>query len=133
MKQDVFTPAKRRVGRRRRQGVPSSPAPAGLTLVAATYDPDTSVDLTFDRPIDVGAFDGAAVVVEDGEIVGAKYDGQGGATLLNPTTVRISLLEVGPPDGPPVTLSASAANGIVAADDGGAWAGVTGLVLPFPG
>ena len=34
--------------------------------------------------------------------------------------------------GSDTTLTATAGNGIVAVNDGGHWAGVSGLVLPFP-
>ena len=54
------------------------------------------------------------------------------AELVNPTTVRVALNAIGGAMTPGVHLTAGAANGIVAADDGGAWAGVVELALPWP-
>ncbi len=51
--------------------------------------------------------------------------------ILNPTTIIVSLEETGPAPLPSVTLSATALTRIVAVDDGGTWAGVSGLALPF--
>jgi hypothetical protein len=51
---------------------------------------------------------------------------------LSPTTLRVFLAGIAEWIGEGVTISVSAANGIVAADDGGAWAGATDLALPFP-
>jgi hypothetical protein len=43
----------------------------------------------------------------------------------------IALAEDGSAEGPTV-LNATPATGIVADDDGGTWAGVSGVELPFP-
>ncbi|MGB7159891.1 MAG: hypothetical protein WBD40_17625 [Tepidisphaeraceae bacterium] len=107
--------------------------PAALTLVAAAYDKDAScVDLAFDRPIDIGAMDVTQIVVDDDTFRGLRLVGFASPVLLNPTTVRVPLNEVGGATQPDVHLTAGAANGIVAAGDGAAWAGVNTLLLPFP-
>jgi len=54
------------------------------------------------------------------------------AELLPNGSVRLTLAVVGDAPGGVLTLTAAADNGIVAAGDGGAWAGVTDLLLPFP-
>jgi len=46
--------------------------------------------------------------------------------------VSVNLQVVGEPTGALTTLTASAATGIVAVDDGGTWAGTTNTELPFP-
>lgn len=132
MKTTAYNPAKRRAGRRRRQGVPSSPAPAGLTLVAALYEDSTWVRLTFDRPIDIGALVGNAIVVDDGAITGVRWEAIGTATLLDPVTVQIELTDFAGSSRSDTVLDATAATGIVVISDGGTWPGVMNLVLPFP-
>jgi hypothetical protein len=108
-------------------------APAALTLVAASYDTDEfSVTLVFDRAVDASGLDAAAVTVDDGEFAAGRFVGSGPATVINPTTIKVFLEEVGGPTVPDVELTSTAASGIVATDDGGTWAGVAGLVLPFP-
>ena len=56
----------------------------------------------------------------------------GPATVVNPTTIQVFLEQIGSPTVSDVELTATAATGIVATDDGGTWPGVTALVLPFP-
>jgi hypothetical protein len=126
----LFLPARQRVHRKRRTATTVLPA-APLVLVSAAYDPGAAADLTFDRAIDVAALDPASFVVSDGDY-GFQYVGTGESGLLSPTTVRIVLVGIGEWSEPGITLSAGAANGIVAADDDAPWAGVTGLELPFP-
>jgi hypothetical protein len=128
----VIIPLLRRRRGRSRNG--SNVAPAALVLVAAAYEAGTvppTVTLVFDRAIDVSGIAGAAIVVSDEGDLGETLTGTGAVTLLGPATVRIGLVKVGDPLPGSTTLTATAGNGIVAADDGGAWAGVTDLVLPF--
>jgi hypothetical protein len=107
--------------------------PAALTLVSATYDIETeSVILAFDRAVDAAAYDPAAITVQDGVYAGGLFVGSGPATVINPTTIQVFLEQIGSPTVSDVELSATAATGIVATDDGGTWAGVTNVVLPFP-
>jgi hypothetical protein len=103
-----------------------------LTLVSATYQFGDYVRLTFDRAIDIGSLAAGQVVVDDGEFVGQKLVGQGAGTLVEPAIVQIALADDGEASGSDVRLTASAATGIAAADDGGTWAGVADLELPFP-
>ena len=128
---ETYNPAKRRVRRKPKQ-VASSSAPVALNLVAATYEEVVSVSLTFDRPIDIAGLVGGQITVDDGAVAGILYAGTGVATLTGPQTVRIELIEIGLSSGPGTRLTASAASGIVAVDDGGTWGGVSELELPFP-
>ena len=109
----------------------ASPTPVvPLTLVAAVYDPEFGVELTFDRAVDVAGFEGAAIVVTDGEYTFAQHVGTA-ATLVGPTMVRVTLVAGEPWVTPGVRLSAAAGNGIVASEGGAAWAGVSDVVVPF--
>ena len=123
-------PAKRRVRRKRRSVETATPAPVGPTLVAAAYG-GAELVLTFDRPVDASAVDGAAIVVDDAPVVGVRYDATGGATMDGPTVVRLGLGEIGAATGSDTTLTAGPTNGIVAVDGGAAWAGVVDVALPF--
>jgi hypothetical protein len=121
--------------RRRKSGglAQALPPPVALALVSATYDiDDGSVVLTFDRAVDAAELDASAITVDDGVYQGGFFVGSGPATVVNPTTIKIFLEVIGGPTVSDVELSATGASGIVAVDDGGTWAGVTGLVLPFP-
>ena len=99
--------------------------------MAASYDPTAAVVLTFDRAIDIAGIDGAAVVVNDG-VNGLQFAGTNGVTLVGPAAVEVVLAGLGEWLDPGVTLTVSPANGIVAAGDGAAFAGVTDVGLPFP-
>jgi len=109
-----------------------TPPPAALVLVAAEFGEATWVRLAFDRAIDVAGLDGAQITIDDGPVTEFRWAATGAATLLGPAVVRIDVALVGPSTAPSTTLTATAASGIVAADDGGTWAGVTNLGLPFP-
>ena len=126
----TLPPAKRASERRKIRPV------AALTLVAAEFSPDGDaayVQLTFDRPVGIAALDATAVRVAQGPPVGFVWEGvAGGGTLVAPAVVRIDLSPFDPFAGPGTTLTAGADTGIVAADDGGTWAGVVGLGLPYP-
>jgi hypothetical protein len=119
--------------RRHRKGPSGGRTPAALTLVAALiYPVGPRIRLQFDRAIDVGGRDGSQIIVDAGDITSLVYVATGSATLLDPATVEIELVETGPTEGVQMLLTASATNRIVATDDGGTWAGCTDLVLPFP-
>ncbi len=122
---------KRRGGTRRRTSPTAPPTPAALTLVAAEYLATESIRLTFDRAIDIAAISGSAIAVEDAAAV-TRYEGLGAATLTGPATVEIGLMDVSEFVGTGTRLTATAGTGIVAAGDAGAWAGATGVELPFP-
>lgn len=111
-----------------------SPPVAALVLTAASYNHDVEpvVILTFDRAIDIASLDGNQIVLQDGFDLGLKFKGTGAATLDAPGVLRIVLVDDGDADVPGTELTALAGNGIVAADGGGAWPGVSNLGLPFP-
>jgi hypothetical protein len=115
--------------RRRPAKVETSVSP--LTLVSASYESTVSVTLTFDRAIDVAGVDGAAITVADGS-TGFRYAGTGGAIPLSANVVELLLEGVEEIPLGEITMTATAANGIVALDDDVAWAGVVELGLPFP-
>jgi len=119
--------------RRRKAGGAVQAPPAALTLVSASFDlDDFSVLLAFDRAVDAAGLAASAITVDDGAFAAGLFVGSGPATVINPTTIKVFLEEIGGPTVPDVELSATAATGIVAVDDGGTWGGVTGLVLPYP-
>jgi len=120
---------------RRRPPAPR-PKPAALTLVAAELVPDGDaayVRLSFDRPVSIAGLDATQVEVAEGPPNGTLWQGvAGGGTLLAPGVVRIDLQAYDPFGGTGVTLDAAPDTGIVAADDGAAWAGASGVALPYP-
>ena len=120
---------------RHNAAAPATPTPAApLVLVAAAYDEnDAIVFLTFDRPVNVAAFDGSAVFLGDPTFNNTAYAGTSPASLDAPTIVRVVLTATGPYFNTEVDLNVGAGNGIVAADDGGTWAGTGGVIfLPYP-
>ena len=112
----------------------SAPAPP-LTLAAADLEFDGGGDrvlrLTFDRAIDVADLDGSQITVEDTAETGFIFAGTVAVALPTPQSVVVGLTPTGSAEGP-TDVTATASTGIVAADDGGTWAGVTDLELPFP-
>jgi hypothetical protein len=107
-------------------------APRGLTLVQAYYDSGNFIELTFDRAIDAWSADGSQIVVDDGVNEFQRFAATGWVMMVDSVTVDMGLVAIGPPTGPHIRLTAGAQTGIVAIDDGGTWAGVTDLGLPFP-
>lgn len=106
--------------------------PAPLTLVFASFDAITAIlRLGFDRPIDIGGLVANQLIVDDGDS-GTRYGGIGAGTLFDPATVDVDLSELEAGSFPDTRLDAGAGSGIVAADDGGTWHGVTDRLLPFP-
>jgi hypothetical protein len=124
----VIPPPKRKNIRPPRE--PKKPAVA-LTLVAATYSTGAWVRLTFDRAVDISAINVTTVFVNDDDSDEA-YTGSGTATLVTAQQVQIPLAILHGSTGPGTKLSVSGNSGIVAVDDGGKWAGVSALALPFP-
>jgi hypothetical protein len=102
-------------------------------LVSAYYD-DTLNQLTlgFSRAVDASGLNGSAIAVDDGEYNNLSYQGTGGVTVLDESTIRIGLVSTGRFGGTGETLNAAWDNGIVAVDDGTGWMGASGLALPFP-
>ena len=104
-----------------------------LTLVSASFDPDgPEVYLTFDRAIDIAAIVLAEFAVADGPD-GHSLVGFEAAFLIAPDQVQVLMQITGAAAGDDVLLTAGAASGIVAVDDGGTWAGVSDVALPFAG
>jgi hypothetical protein len=91
------------------------------------------VFLTFDRAVNASGFVASAVIVNDGSIAPGIWGGVGPAGILGPTQIAVSLERLGDAPFGPVTLSATASTGLVAVDDGGTWAGVTDVGLPYDG
>jgi hypothetical protein len=90
--------------------------------------------LVFDRAIDASGFVAGQVIVADGSFLDVRYGGVGPATVEGPARISVALEYLAPaPPAPAVTLTASALTGLVAVDDGGTWAGVNELELPFDG
>ena len=132
---EIPPPPYRRRRRRRERAAAPMPPVEPLTLVEAEFDNGGAVpfaQLRFDRAIDIASIDVEQVTVDDGLSSGLRYRGTGAATLIDPATVRIDLADYDLWFVPTVTLSATDGTGIVAEDDGAAWAGVSGVGLPFP-
>src|SRR5689334_6402031 len=113
----------------RRAPFPLASPPVALTLVSASYSgPMMVLLLSFDRAVDIAAFDGSQIVVnvpaDDLLLQGA------GATLNDPVSVLVTMTEIGSAAGGALVMTATELSGIVAVDDGGTWAGVTDLPLP---
>ena len=116
----------------RRVPFPLASPPVALTLVSAEYAEAMWVELGFDRAVDISAIVVDQIEVEDGPVSNAIWQGSGAATLVGPTVVRVPVTEFDPSSSSGTVLNATAATGIVAVDDGGTWAGVSELGLPFP-
>jgi hypothetical protein len=128
----TFIPARRRVHRKRRL-VQTGSGPAALVLVSGAFDSDErTLTLVFSRGVDIAGIVAPDIHVDDGAVSGSWYEGNpDGVVQLSTTTLQFGMLSIGEASGPTTTLSASDATGIVAADDGAPWAGVTNLELPF--
>lgn len=105
------------------------PAPGVLTLIAATYEPGESVTLTFDRAIDLGEVRVDRMRLNDAT-ADSLYSGSD-PFAVGADAVRVTLSYEGDSTGPSVRLTAPATVLILPADGGPAWAGVSGLTLPF--
>ena len=117
---------------RRRPPVAAPTLPLNLVAASYTIDEFVTLTLTFDRAIDISGLDGTVIFVRDGDETHTLWHGTGGAELLGPAIVQITLNEFDPESVPGIVLSASATSGIVAVDDGGQWAGASNLPLPYP-
>jgi hypothetical protein len=113
--------------------LPSAP-PQTLVLVSASYDEGSlTLFLTFDRAVDASGLVAAQVNVVDGTFNATRFGGVGAATVISPTQISVGLEWVDDAPLGPVLLDATALTGIVAVDDGGTWAGVSDVGLPYDG
>jgi hypothetical protein len=127
----VQLPPAKRKSPGRQTGVTNAP-PQTLVLVSANYDETVPVlTLVFDRAIDASAFVPGQVIVSDGSINMSVYGGVGPATMDAPTRITVPLARLGDAPLAPTTLSATASTGLRAVDDGGTWAGVSDVGLPY--
>ena len=112
---------------------PVSTSAPPLTLVAATFNAgDLVLTLTFDRAIDLSGIVVDQFLVFDGNL-SVEWGGTGGdLSQPTPESMAMVMIENAPYEGEGLTLTVSPTNGIVAAGDGGAFAGVSNVPLPFP-
>jgi hypothetical protein len=96
-----------------------------------TTDPDPALHLTFDRDIEVGDSRPELFHVVNG-ITGHTYIGNPDGAGRDGPRMGLDMDIEGSASGGSVLLTVDAGNGVVASDDGAAWAGVSGLVLPWP-
>ena len=87
--------------------------------------------LLFDSEIG-SALQGSQVTLDDGQFTSTTYLANPTPIRDGPTTLRLPPDKNGSSSISDVRLTATALSGIVAADDGGTWAGVSGVSLPFP-
>jgi hypothetical protein len=125
-------PPKSHRRRVRLKATAANPPPTALTLVEASFDTVDGVylRLTFDRAIDASGLNGSAIQLGVNEF-GYLYDATGPFEMYAPETINILMVQIGGYEGDDI-LNATSASGIVAVDDGGAWAGVTDITLPYP-
>jgi hypothetical protein len=118
--------------RRSWPGAATAVAPvAPLSLLSAVYDPvGLTLTLSFDRAVSVAGMVGSQLTVSDGVHNGHVFAATG-LVAVNAGVVQVGLVAGASAKGPKVLFSAGAGNGIVAVNDGGKWAGATGLVLPY--
>ena len=121
---------RRRRSTRKRPTVTKLPPVAGPVLVGVAYESEGAMQLQFDRAVDVSGADTTKIVVSDATL-GQTLRGTGPAGQQSGDDAIVFLEPIGPSVGTGVRLSASVGNGIVAVDNGGAWAGVNGVEIPF--
>jgi len=106
-----------------------------LTLLEASFlyvGPGAALTLVFDRAINLDGFVPSAITVQDPSGTGWAYVGTGVVDTPNAQTVVVEMGQTGSAEGTLDVLTATAATGIVAVDDGASWGGVTELGLPYP-
>ena len=69
------------------------------------------MDLAFDRAIAIEEIDGTQIIVKDAQDLGQEFDGSGGASLINATTVRLMRASLLPT--PPSVMSSKACSRLV--------------------
>lgn len=103
-----------------------------LILTCALYNEGPSVELAFDRPIDITLIDVSQIRVDDGSILMGHYQGFGLPVLTSQRSVLVGLNRTGASSQPAVQLSVGPRSQIVAAENRTSFAGVADLNLPFP-
>jgi hypothetical protein len=118
------------IGKRKRPALPV--AATGPVLVAASYAPgDLTLSLSFDRAVDVSAIVPGQFIVFDGD-QDVEWGGTAETWQDSPENLTMVMIENGEYTGEGTTLTVTSTSGIVAAEGGAAFAGVTELELPFP-
>lgn len=126
----TFIPAKKRIRRARRRGLPGGAVVDGPLLVGVEYIEAYLVMLHFDRPVNIEHAVPAAITVDDGQQAHQRFEGIS-ASEVEPEIVQIGLsAPTGASTQDQILLSATAGTGITSTD-GGAWAGVTDVAIPF--
>jgi hypothetical protein len=128
-------PFRKRAGKPLRPPKPAPPAPPVLVAAAQESDPVTGdwlLRLTFDRAVDASGLAPAQVTMDDAAGTGWVFVATGVASTPDPQTLVLALAQTDVPAHDDASFTATPANGIVAADDGAAWAGVVECVLPYP-
>jgi hypothetical protein len=103
-------------------------------LVGAIYEGDdvpVFLTLVFDRAVSTAGMVGTQITVRDGGLNERSCTTRRAGDAARCVTVRSSSSS-GPGSVTTSKLTATRATGIVAVGDGGTWAGVTNLVLPWP-
>src|SRR5437588_12411934 len=95
------------------------PGPAALHLKAANFHIAGGgfVNLTFNRAVDITHFVPSAIAVSDGLINLQQYQGSG-VIQVSAVMIKVTLTSIGSVPAGSDLLSASAASGLVAVDDG---------------
>jgi hypothetical protein len=128
----IIPPPKFRVNRKPAKIVPKT-GPAAVVLQAASYAPGLAiVTLTFDRPVVLGSVITSSIVVNDPVTQNEQFMGSGPAVAYGANGIQVALIFSGSTSGSQVRMSVGNTNGIAAVNDGGKFAGVSELVLPFP-
>ena len=100
-------------------------------MIDASFDPaGLRAFLVFDRAISIAGLQPSQIEVADG-LTSNLYAGDPAGGSVSGTVVTLLMDRIGSASGSAITLTASATTGIVAVNDGGTWAGASGLVLPF--
>jgi len=129
----ILPPVPYRPRRGRVKSTAARPPGVALMLVYAYYDENVGVlRLQFDRAINSAALNGAAITLRDGSFDNTTYNGISEVSVIDPKTIDVTLVAVGSWSVDEVTLTVTNLSGIVAVNDGGTWAGVVNLALPFP-
>jgi hypothetical protein len=125
-------PKRPRRSERSPKSAPPNPPPAPLVFVSGIVDPGAyGVYLSFDRDIDIAGVDVTQFTLGLAAD-GVMLVGAGTATLNGFDSIHVPMVVAGGYGGSVDLVSATAANGIVAAGDGGAWAGCSNVQLPYP-